>query len=122
MTPAETIAKATASARREGLELAMLQQLRALGLDDGMVRQHRIDPIRRFAWDFVWPGEDRLALEVNGGNWLKKGAHSTGTGLDRDAEKMAIAAIHGYRTLIATTTQVRIGIAAQWVAMARGRK
>ena len=123
MTPAETLAKATAAARREGLELAMLQQLRALGLDDGMVRQHRIDAVHHgYVWDFVWPGVDKLTLEVNGGTWLKKSGHSTGKGLDRDAKKQAVAVIHGYRTLIATTTQVRSGVAAQWVMLARGRE
>ena len=122
MTPAETIAKATAAARREGLELAMLQQLRALGLDDGMVRQHRIDEVHGYVWDFVWPGVDKLTLEVNGGTWMGKSGHKTGKGLDRDAKKQAVAVIHGYRTLIATTTQVRSGVAAQWVMLARGRE
>ena len=120
MTPAETLAKATAAARREGLELAMLQQLRALGLDDGMVRQHRLDPIRKHRADFAWPAE-LLLLEVDGGTW-SGGRHARGTGIESDAEKQSLAAIHGYRTLRATTTQVRSGVAAQWVAMARGRE
>ena len=119
MTPAVMLAKEQARARREGLELAMLQHLKALGLDGGMVRQYQIDPIRKFAWDFCWPAE-RLALEVDGGTWMTKGAHSSGKGIERDALKQAIAAIHGYRTLRATTDQVRSGVAAQWVELARG--
>ena len=96
----------------------MLAQLRALRLDAGMVQQYRIDPIRKHRADFCWPAQ-MLILECDGGTW-SGGRHSRGSGIEADAEKQSLAAIRGYRTLRATTTQVRSGVAAQWVALALG--
>lgn len=118
MTPSETLAKHTAAAKRESLELAMLAQLRALRLDDGMVQQYRPDALRVYRADFAWP-HARLLLEVNGGTW-NGGKHGRGSGIERDYEKWAIAAIDGFRTICASASQVRSGVAAQWVALALG--
>ena len=54
-TPAAVLAKERAKAASEGLELAMLRQLTALGLTDGMARQFSPIQGRRFRVDFAWP-------------------------------------------------------------------
>lgn len=52
---------------------------------------------RRFRFDFAWP-EQRVAVEIDGGVWVG-GRHSTGAGYEKDAEKMNLAAVHGWRVL-----------------------
>jgi len=112
-TPAEVLAKERAKAAREGLELALLQQLTALGLTDGMVRQFAPIPGRLFRVDFAWP-EHRLLLEGDGGTW-DGGAHGRGTGIEKDNEKLALCTLERYYTIKATTSQVRSRLAALWV-------
>ena len=65
-------------------------------------------PGRKFAFDFAWP-DYRLSLEVQGGEFLPKSAHTTGTGLRRDCLKQALALLQGYRTLTVTGSMVRDG-------------
>lgn len=50
--------------------------------------------------DFAWPAA-RVALEIQGGQWVKSG-HSSGGGLDRDAAKALIAQLDGW-ALVALT-------------------
>lgn len=116
MTPAEILKREIARQKREGLELALLQQLRALGLTDGMVRQHAFHPARKWRFDFSWPAQ-RLAMEVDGGTWTN-GAHSRGSGVEKDCEKLAHAVINGWRVMRCTTDQVKGGIAAAWIEAA----
>ena len=116
LTPAQVLAAAERKARREGLELALMQQLRALGLTDGMLTQHAFHPTRKWRFDFSWPAF-RLAMEVDGGTWIG-GAHSRGSGIESDCEKLAAAVILGYRVMRATTNQVKDGTAAYWLESA----
>jgi very-short-patch-repair endonuclease len=113
---ADAIKRAQAKAKRESLELAVLQQLRALRLDAGMRREYRFDPERLWRADFAWPAH-HLLLEIEGGTYVQ-GRHSRGTGMAEDCEKYAAAVLAGWRVLRATTDQVRSGIAAEWVATA----
>ena len=80
------------------------------------VRQAKVIEGRDYAFDFYWP-QHGLLLEVNGGTW-KKGAHSTGVGLRRDATKQNLAAILGFRTMIVTTDMITSGIALAMVEAA----
>jgi very-short-patch-repair endonuclease len=120
MTPAATLAKQQAAAKRDALELALLQQLKALGLDGGLVRQHRFHGERQWRFDFAYPAL-KLAIEVDGGTWTN-GAHSRGSGISRDNEKLAAAVILGWRVMRATTNQVKDGTAAYWVEQALARE
>lgn len=113
MSPAKVLEREQKRAKRESLELAMLQQLKALGLMDGMERQHKFIPGRQYQADFCWPAA-RLILEVDGGTWVK-GGHSSGAGIERDYERDALAVIFGWRVLRATSNQVLDGSAAFWV-------
>jgi len=118
--PASVLAAEQAKAKREALELAMLQQLRALQLDDGLQREHVFHPTRKWRFDFAWPGE-HLALEVEGGTHTN-GRHVRGTGYEADCRKYAEAVLGGWSVLRATADQVRSGVAVAWVMRARGRR
>jgi very-short-patch-repair endonuclease len=83
-------------------------------------RQAKLIPGRKFAFDFAWP-EHRLAVEVQGGIWLRKGAHTSGQGVTRDCEKAALALLEGFRTLAVTGEQVRSGDALRWIERLIGR-
>lgn len=66
MTPADALRRAESAAKRESLELALLQQLRAEKLTGGMVRQYVPFADVRYAFDFAWPARDpviRLARQ-----------------------------------------------------------
>jgi very-short-patch-repair endonuclease len=120
MTPAATLAKEQARAKREALELALAHQLRALGLLVGMHQQWKFHPKRAWRFDFAYPDpEIKLAIEVDGGTWIN-GGHSRGAGIERDCEKLAAAVILGWRVMRATTNQVKDGSAAFWVEQALG--
>ena len=77
-------------------------------------RQAALVPSRRFRFDLCWPAV-RLAVEVQGGIFLPKGAHTSGKGVTRDCEKAALAMIEGWRVLPVTGGQVRSGLALKWI-------
>ena len=116
LTPAQVLAKEKGRARREALELTLAHQLRALGLTDGMRTQVAFHPTRKWRFDFCWP-DRMLAMEVDGGTWVG-GAHSRGSGQEKDCEKLAAAVILGYRVMRATTNQVKDWTAARWLEAA----
>ena len=61
---------------------------------------------RRYRFDFLLA--DKLAVEISGGIWVKSG-HTTGKGLQRDADKLYEALLAGYRVLVLTSDDVRSG-------------
>lgn len=76
------------------LEDLLLLQLRAAKLPEPE-REVRFAPPRRFRFDFCY--EDRkLAIEVEGGQWLGKSRHRTGKGYEQDCVKYNLAASLGY--------------------------
>lgn len=82
------------------------------------IQQYKPIPDRKYAFDFFVAPD--ILVEVNGGAWSKgKMGHNSGTGLQRDAEKASLAAVQGFRTIIATTEQVKKGLAIQWILAAR---
>lgn len=118
MTPAETLCRAQAKARRESLELLMLHQLRALKLDAGLEREHRFHAERGWRFDFSWPAR-AVALEVDGGTWVPGGGgHQRGEAFTKDCEKLNEATCAGWRVLRVTGDQVRSGAAIAWVERA----
>ena len=94
------------------LEDTFAMQLDAVGLD-GYVREYQAIPGRRFRFDFCWVKE-RLAVEIQGGTY-SKGAHSTGTGINRDYEKNNLAVLNGWRVLSFDTKMVKSGAALEVV-------
>jgi very-short-patch-repair endonuclease len=87
-------------------------QLDSAGLT-GYVREYQAIPGRRFRFDFAWKKE-RLLVEINGGTY-SKGAHSTGTGINRDYEKGNLAVLNGWRVLSFDTKMVKSGAALEVV-------
>lgn len=89
-------------------------------------REYIAIPNRMFRFDFYCYGKRNkqnvpfatkdVLVEIQGGVWLKgKSAHSSGIGLTRDAEKLSLAAVHGYRVIVCTPAQVKSGEAVGWI-------
>jgi very-short-patch-repair endonuclease len=94
------------------LEDIFAAQLDSAGLT-GYVREYRAIPGRKFRFDFAFMKE-RLLVEINGGTY-SKGAHSTGTGINRDYEKGNLAVLNGWRVLSFDTKMVKSGAALEVV-------
>lgn len=115
--PANLPAILAAAGVESQLELLLLNRLERAGLPVGLAGQ-QIIPGRKFEFDRVWP-EQRVAVEVQGATFVT-GAHSTGTGIARDCEKLSLAAAHGWRVLPLTKHQIQSGQAVTWIAQALG--
>lgn len=59
--------------------------------------EYRFCEGRKWRFDYAWPAY-RLALEVQGGVWMRAGGHLRG-GMVRDHEKFTRAAILGWRII-----------------------
>lgn len=114
-TPAEVLKREQAKAKREALEMAMLQQIRAVGLDHMLHREFEFHPKRKWRFDFAFQVE-RVAIEVDGGVHTG-GRHTRGDGFEADAEKMSTAAVYGWRVLRVTAKTIKNGQAITWVQM-----
>lgn len=106
---ADQLRRAQAAARREALELAFLQQLRAAGLEAGLCREHLWHPVRKWRFDFAYPGV-LLAIEVEGLTH-DGGRHQRMAGYQRDCEKYNAAALAGWCVLRYPGALVRNGLA-----------
>lgn len=96
LDPAGTIGRRLT--RKSKLEERYLAQLVDAGLAEGIERELRFCPPRLFRWDFAWPAR-ALAVEIHGAVWAG-GRHGRGGGIETDAEKLAHAALLGWRVLI----------------------
>lgn len=83
----------------------------------GVVREHRFHPERRWRFDFAWP-DLKVALEIEGGTFMRKGGHTTGVGYYGDAQKYNEAALLGWLVLRVTPHMVRDGQALTFVERA----
>lgn len=94
-------------------------------------REVKCIPGRNFRFDFMAGGRINgssvvytekyapVLVEVQGGVWLKgRSAHSSGEGLTRDAEKLSLAAVNHFRTIVVTPAQVKSGQAIAWIKQA----
>jgi very-short-patch-repair endonuclease len=71
-------------------------QIRCEGLQTPE-REFRFAATRRFRFDFAWPLQS-LAVEIDGGIW-SRGRHTRGAGVERDMDKLNLAAVLGWRVL-----------------------
>ena len=78
----------------------------------------RIVPTRKWRWDFV---VENLAIEIQGGIWMEKGAHNTGSAITRDCEKARAAIMAGYIPVNFTTAEVLDGTAINWLVEYRSK-
>jgi hypothetical protein len=86
-------------------------QLESEGID--AKREYFAIPGRRFRWDFALPSYG-LLVEVQGAVW-RLGAHTSGTGVTRDCEKISMAVALGWSQLSVTTAHVMSGQAIVWI-------
>lgn len=70
--------------------------IRSAGLPEPE-REYRFAPPRRWRFDFAWP-ERRVAVEVEGGGWVR-GRHHRPGGFTKDCEKYNAAVLRGWRVL-----------------------
>jgi very-short-patch-repair endonuclease len=77
------------------------------------VREHKGIPGRQFRFDFASIAL-QLAIEVQGGVFTY-GGHSTGMGITRDCEKLALSNLAGWTVFQVTSGQVRDGTAIKWI-------
>src|SRR5688572_23096660 len=80
------------------------------------MREVRFHPTRRWRFDIAWP-EKKVAVEVDGGSWIG-GRHTTGSGFEKDCEKLSEAAALGWRVLRVTPRQIESGQALGWLERA----
>jgi hypothetical protein len=99
------------------LEMSLYTRLERAGLPLGE-GQYRIVEGRRFSWDRAYPSQ-KVCVEVHGAVHVK-GAHSTGTGIERDCLKASMAAALGWRCLPVTKTMIESGDAVRLIAQALG--
>lgn len=79
----------------------------AVGAGFPPVAEYRGIPGRDFRFDYAWPSI-RVALEIDGGVWMRRGGHTTGTGKTRDCEKDWLAAQFGWRVIRWTSEMVGV--------------
>lgn len=107
--------------KRTDPEDMMAKQLRDAGLL-GYRRNARFIPGRKFEADFWYP-RLKLAVEVDGGLWMPRGGHTSGTGAKRDRERDMLAYISdGILTLRVASDHVKTGEAIAWLIEAFARR
>ncbi len=100
------------------LEHALYVRLDRAGLPPGE-GQYRFVPGRLYRFDRAWPAH-LVAVEIQGGLWVN-GAHSRGSGVERDCVKLSIAAALGWRVLPVSKAMIEDGTAVRLIAQALGR-
>lgn len=69
-----------------------------------LIREYPVCPGRKFRFDFAIP-QKRIAIEVEGGTWVKSG-HSSGKGIERDCVKGNLATQYGWRVFRLTAQMI----------------
>ena len=90
--------------KQSELERTFEYYLRVLGagLPQGE-REYRFHPKRRWRFDWAWP-DRKLAVEVDGGQWVKRGGRHNS---DKDREKLNAAAVAGWRVVRFSGTMLK---------------
>ena len=91
---------------KSNLEQTLLFHMQAVGLHPE--REYRFHPVRKWRFDFAFP-DRKIAIECEGGTWMKKGGHTTGVGFEKDCYKYNTAAIEGWTVLRFTGAMIRSG-------------
>lgn len=74
-----------------------------------LVDEHIFAPPRKWRFDFSWSNwitNNQIAIELEGGIWLKKSGHNTGTGISRDIEKYNTAQLLGWKVFRLTSDMI----------------
>jgi very-short-patch-repair endonuclease len=71
------------------------------------VCEHRFHHTRRWRFDFCWPlNHHKIAVEINGGQWVNGRHNRAGQGYENDLEKLSYAAAYGWCVLQFTPQQL----------------
>lgn len=108
----------TPTGTKSHLETLALWTLKAHQIPDP-VREWKFHPDRLWRWDFAWKNE-MVALEIEGGIWMPKGAHSGGVAITRDCEKANEGELLGWTMIRATEAHIKNGMMIDWVKRALG--
>jgi len=107
LSASEILKKAEKKAERERWEKHLERDLMADKVI-GWTREYKFHPERDWRFDFAWP-EIRLAVEIDGGIWLKKAGHTTGTGKQNDLNKDQDAHLFGWTVYRCSPEMVKKG-------------
>lgn len=80
-------------------------------------REFRFSDKGRWRFDFVWK-ERMVALEVDGGVFMKISGHTSGRGVTSNIEKMNEAVLSGYTVIRATKAHMISGQMTEWLKRA----
>jgi hypothetical protein len=98
------------------LERRLLAQLLAAGVPEPR-REYRFAPPRLWRFDFAWPAL-LLAVEVEGGVWLRNaGRHTRPLGYQADLRKYNAAAMAGWLLLRYSERDIHNGKAAKEIGL-----
>jgi len=111
--PKEILKKEQAKLDRIRWHAQLVRDLKAYKLYD-FVQEHRFHAIRQFRFDIAFV-DRKLAIEIDGGIWLDKGGHQTGTGYQNDRDKDELALLDGWRVYRVTPKMVKSGRAVQTI-------
>ena len=100
------------------LEMMLLTRLEHAGLPLGETQYPAVVG-RQFKFDRAWPAPHMVAVEVQGGLWVA-GAHSRGSGVERDCLKLSMAAAVGWRVLPISKAMIESGEAIALIRQALG--
>jgi len=103
------VRKLAKRSQKEHLEISFLRHWELLhGSLPEPERQHKFHPDRKWRWDFSWNYPDiKLAVEIQGGTWMKKGGHTTGVGQTKDYEKWREGVRLGWKILPFNTSDMK---------------
>ena len=82
--------------------------------------QYRFVPGRLYRFDRAYPSQ-MVAIEIQGGVWVN-GAHSRGSGVQRDCLKLSLGAALGWRVLPVTREMIESGQAVDLIRQALGEE
>lgn len=106
--------KAIKKSQNTILEDALVENLRLAGLPTPE-REVLVVPGRKFRVDLAWP-DQKVCCEVQGGIFAKeRTGHSSGVGIQRDAEKANLIVLAGWRLLKVTSNHIESGAAVSWI-------
>jgi very-short-patch-repair endonuclease len=72
-----------------------------------LVVESSVIPGRRFRVDYIHL-ESKVTIEIQGGQFMAVGGHSTGAGKMKDAEKNNLLILNGFKPFVLWTSQVTI--------------
>lgn len=70
------------------------------------IPEYALIPKRRFKHDIAFPGA-KVAVEIQGGTFMRRSAHNTGVGLHRDYEKHNLTVKEGWTMVYFDTIHLK---------------